>query len=76
MPEEIDLSGTAIGPKPLPDPAMQIAPQGMRMFTVYRQVDSTGVSGVGTIAQGVLFATGDVAIQWLSPTSGPHGDLG
>lgn len=40
-------------------------PEGMRMFTIYRINDISGVSGAGKIIQGVLFADQKVTIQWL-----------
>lgn len=43
----------------------------MRRFILDRGVDTTGVSGTGIVAQGVLFDDGVAAVQWLSdfPTS-------
>jgi len=58
-------------PKPISPPKK--APEGMIKFTVYRLSDQSGVSGSGIIAQGVKFATGDIAVQWLTPA--PNGDL-
>lgn len=58
-------------PKPIP-PVIR-APQGMDCFTIYRTNDQSGISGTGIIAQGVRFATGHVAVQWLTPP--PDGDL-
>jgi hypothetical protein len=40
----------------------------MRRFRLYRSVDVTGVSGVGTIAEGVEFNDGWVALRWCSQT--------
>ena len=57
----------------LPQALPQRAPQGMRKFTVTRVNDQSGVSGTGTIAQGVVFATGECVIQWLHPL--PNGDI-
>lgn len=42
-----------------------IVPSGMRLGTVYRQNDESGVSGAGIIIQFCLYANGMVAIQWL-----------
>jgi len=42
------------------------APEGMKCFTLYRQVDETGISGAGKVVQGVVFANGKAVIQWLS----------
>jgi hypothetical protein len=36
---------------------------------VQRTVDLSGCSGVGTVAQGVEFSNGRVAVCWLSPVS-------
>lgn len=37
----------------------------MRRFIIRRNVDVTGVSGVGVVAEGVEFGDGTVAIRWL-----------
>lgn len=42
-----------------------LVPMGLRPFTVYRRSDESGVSGTGIIIQGVLFANGKCAIQWV-----------
>ena len=49
------------------------APRGVRAFTVCRQHDETGVSGEGVVVEGVLFATGQCVIHWLTPV--PRGSL-
>ena len=36
-----------------------------RHFLLVREVDETGVSGTGTVAEGFLFSTGRVVIEWL-----------
>lgn len=59
LPELTDLLPKEISPQPIR------APEGMRNFTVYRTTDTSGVSGIGIVAQGCLFANGAVAIQWL-----------
>ncbi len=43
----------------------------MRPFRLVRDVDATGVSGTGEVAQGVLFDDGTVALRWSGkwPTS-------
>lgn len=51
-----------ITPEPLPP-----APKGMLRYTMYRSNDESGVSGTGIVGQGVLFANGIVAHQWLCP---------
>lgn len=42
---------------------------GPRSFTLYRNVDETGVSGTGEIAQGCVFADGKVAMRWKTSTA-------
>jgi hypothetical protein len=37
----------------------------MRNFTLERSEDVTGVSGTGTVAEGVEFSDGLVALRWL-----------
>ncbi|WP_211658372.1 hypothetical protein [Phytoactinopolyspora halophila] len=37
-----------------------------RRFALVRHVDLTGVSGVGVVAYGVMFADGHVALRWCS----------
>lgn len=43
----------------------------LRAFTLERDVDETGVSGTGVVAEGVAFSDGTVALRWVSqwPTS-------
>lgn len=38
----------------------------MRRFFLQRDVDETGISGTGVVAQGVEFDDGTVALRWLS----------
>jgi hypothetical protein len=38
-----------------------------RRFQLRRDEDETGVSGTGTVAEGVEFTSGMVAMTWLSP---------
>lgn len=40
-----------------------------QLFTLQRQEDETGVSGTGTVAEGVLFSDGTVALRWLTETA-------
>ena len=49
-----------------------------RRFVLQRDVDHTGVSGTGVVAEGVEFSTGVVALVWLSawPTSVVFHDRG
>lgn len=39
--------------------------KGMRRFHLYRYQDVSGVSGVGTIAEGVEFHDGQCALSWF-----------
>lgn len=36
----------------------------MRRFQLFRDVDVSGVSGTGYVAEGVLFRDGTVAVRW------------
>ena len=56
-----------------PKPPAKLAPRGIQTFTVARQHDETGVSGIGVIIEGVEYATGQVVIHWLFPT--PRGGI-
>jgi len=38
----------------------------LRTFHVIRDEDVSGVSGVGVIAEGVLFSSGKVFVNWIS----------
>lgn len=38
----------------------------MRLFELHRDIDSSGVSGVGVVAQGVQFDSGQCAMTWLT----------
>ena len=49
------------------------APEGIRTFTIARQYDVTGVSGVGVVIEGVVLATGQAVIHWLTPA--PRGAI-
>lgn len=40
----------------------------MRLFELQRDVDVSGASGTGRVAQGVVFDDGRVAFRWLTPT--------
>jgi hypothetical protein len=42
----------------------------MRFFELHRDVDETGVSGTGVVAQGVMFDDGHVALRWLTAIAG------
>lgn len=49
-----------------------------RAFVLQRDVDETGVSGTGIVAEGVLFSDGTVSLRWTSdwPTSVVFHDRG
>ena len=42
----------------------------MRRFHLVREEDETGVSGVGTVAEGIEFTNGTVSVSWLGPHRG------
>jgi|TARA_Y100000034_G_scaffold63492_1_gene76801 hypothetical protein len=67
--EEASTEPEVLKPK---RPATQ-APQGIRTFTIARQYDETGVSGIGVVIEGVVLATGQAIIHWLTPA--PRGAL-
>jgi hypothetical protein len=67
--EEISIVAEDLKPKP---PA-NAAPRGIETFTVCRQSDESGISGVGVVIEGVLFATGHVILHWLTPA--PRGSI-
>ncbi len=67
--EEVSTEPESLKPK---RPAQQ-APEGIRTFTIARQYDETGVSGVGVVIEGVVLATGQAIIHWLTPA--PRGAL-
>lgn len=55
---------------------MDRAPSGMRRFSMRRDLDVSGVSGVsgvGVVLEGVLFSTGVVVVHWLTPP--PRGSI-
>jgi hypothetical protein len=45
-----------------------------RHFQLHRDTDVSGVSGLGHVADGVIFSDGHAAIHWLGrwPTTTPH----
>lgn len=49
-----------------------------RPFTLERDVDATGISGTGVVAEGVEFSDGTVALRWMTewPTSVVFHDRG
>lgn len=40
-----------------------------RLFVLVRDIDETGVSGVGVVAEGVEFSDGSCAMSWLTEAS-------
>lgn len=40
--------------------------QAPKIFKVVRDVDVSGVSGTGEVAEGVVFSNGKCAVTWLS----------
>lgn len=40
-----------------------------RRFNLVRYVDHTGVSGVGNVAEGVMFSDGSVVLHWFGEHS-------
>lgn len=38
----------------------------IKLFQLHRHRDVSGVSGVGIVAEGIVFTTGLVAMSWLS----------
>ena len=67
--EEVSTEPEVLKPK---RPTAQ-APEGIRTFTIARQYDETGVSGIGVVIEGVVLATGQAIIHWLTPA--PRGAL-
>jgi len=67
--EEVSTEPEVLKPK---RPTAQ-APEGIRTFTIARQYDETGVSGIGVVIEGVVLATGHAIIHWLTPA--PRGAL-
>lgn len=47
----------------------------MRTFRLIRDVDVTGLSGTGVVAEGVEFSDGITVLRWAEVT-GPHYDRG
>jgi hypothetical protein len=38
----------------------------MKNFHLFRDVDETGISGTGRVAEGVIFSNGKIALTWLT----------
>lgn len=49
----------------------------MRRFTLVREQDISGVSGIGIVAEGIMFSDGTCALRWLSenPSTNIYGNL-
>lgn len=60
-------------PADVPNSLTERAPTGLRAFAIYREGDSSGVSGTGTVLEGVVFSTGAVVVHWLTPA--PKGSI-
>lgn len=41
----------------------------MRLFVLVREVDVSGQSGTGIVAEGVEYSDGHVAMRWLTETA-------
>jgi len=41
----------------------------MKLFQLNRIIDKSGVSGLGIIAEGVLFSNGKICIRWIGQYS-------
>lgn len=59
-------SGVQLGPPPAPS---EYEPDhtGPRMFTLVRDSDISGISGTGTVAEGVQYSDGRVSLRWVTP---------
>ena len=71
--EEDILEPAEVSDELKPKKPPRLAPEGIRTFTVARQYDETGVSGIGVVIEGVVLATGQAIIHWLTPA--PRGAL-
>lgn len=40
----------------------------MKRFELHREVDVSGISGTGVVAEGILFSSGRVVLEWLGAT--------
>ena len=57
----------------IPKAPARLAPEGIRVFTVARRMDETGVSGTGVVIEGAVLATGQCIVHWLYPP--PRGGI-
>ena len=50
----------------------------VQTFELHRDVDETGISGTGVVAEGIEFSDGVVCLRWLTewPSSVVHYDRG
>lgn len=60
--------GASVAPAPqrCDEQRPQRGTEEMRQFSLNRIEDETGISGIGVVAQGVIFADGRVAMRWLT----------
>lgn len=68
--EDYKLIGFSISPA-LPDMLIKETKKenNMKLFEFRREVDSSGVSGTGVVAQDVIFSNGKCAVNWLTEHS-------
>ena len=65
--EESTTEDTMLQPDLIPKAPSKLAPRGIRTFTVFREIDETGVSGDGVVIEGAELATGQCIVHWLYP---------
>jgi hypothetical protein len=41
----------------------------MKLFKLVREIDVSGISGVGAVTEGVIFSDGSVAMRWQTHVS-------
>ena len=41
----------------------------MKTFELIREIDISGVSGTGIVAEGIIFSDGRIAMRWLTETA-------
>lgn len=51
---------------PLPTSPAKPHGRNLRSFTLFRGWDATGISGTGTVAEGVQFSDGSCVLRWLT----------
>lgn len=47
----------------------------MRTFHLFREVDDSGISGTGWVAEGVQFENGQCVLKWLAGPKNTHGSV-